>query len=107
MSNTIREYGILDTPAETSFDELARVAAQIFGAPLSLITLADDDRLWFKARVGVESTETLRADSLCGCAIDTQELFVVSDALADERFASHPFVSGPPFVRFYAGVPLL
>jgi formate hydrogenlyase transcriptional activator len=107
MSDTIREYGILDTPAEASFDELARVAAQIFGAPLSLITLADGDRLWFKARVGVESTETLKADSLCGHAIHTQQAFVLADALADERFATHQFVTGPPFVRFYAGVPLM
>jgi transcriptional regulator with GAF, ATPase, and Fis domain len=107
MGDTVREYGILDTPSEPSFDELARVAAHIFGAPLSLITLADNNRLWFKARIGVESTETAIADSLCGHAIETQQLFVVADALADERFASHPFVSGPPFVRFYAGVPLV
>ena len=107
MSDTIRTYGILDTPAEASFDELARVAAQIFGAPLSLITLADANRLWFKAKIGVDSSETKRADSLCACAMDTNDLFVVGDALADARFATHPFVAGPPFVRFYAGVPLM
>jgi transcriptional regulator with GAF, ATPase, and Fis domain len=107
MSGTIQAFGILDTPPEASFDELARVAAQIFGAPLSLITLADANRLWFKARVGVESTETKRADSLCAHAMDVNDLFVVPDALADPRFAIHPFVAGPPFVRFYAGVPLM
>jgi len=107
MSSTIEAYAILDTPAEAPFDDLARVAAQVFGAPLSLITLADGDRLWFKARVGVESTETMRADSPCGYAMDIGDLFIVSDAHADSRFATHPLVAGPPFVRFYAGVPLM
>ena len=81
MSSTIEAYAILDTPAEAPFDELARAAAQVVGAPLALIAFADGNRLWFKARVGVESTETMRAESLCAHAMDTGNFFVVSDAV--------------------------
>jgi len=100
-------YGILDTPPEAAFDELAALAARICGTPISLVSLVDRDRQWFMAHHGVALTETPRAVSFCTHALDQPgELMIVPDAARDPRFADNPWVTSEPRIRFYAGMPL-
>jgi formate hydrogenlyase transcriptional activator len=103
----LRRYSILDTFPERDFDDLTSLAARICGTPMALVTLVDADRQWFKARVGVEATETSRDLAFCAHAILESDLLIVPDASADPRFATHPLVTGPPHIRFYAGAPLI
>lgn len=98
---------IIYTPAEEAFDDIARVAAEICGAEIALITLVDSDYQWFKARVGVELEGIARDLSFCGHCINHQHPFVVEDTHLDARFSDNPLVTGEPKLRFYAGVPLL
>src|SRR5260221_4058753 len=97
---------ILYTPAEEAFDDMARLAAELCGTEIALITLVDSEYQWFKARVGVEQTGTARDLSFCGHCITDRHALVVEDTLNDQRFADNPLVTGDPFIRFYAGVPL-
>lgn len=103
---TLRGYGILDTPNEPPFDAIVKDAAQSMNTPIALISLIDQDRQWFKAKVGLEASETPRTISFCTHAITRDDVFVVPDALADPRFSSNPLVQGQPGIRFYAGAPL-
>jgi diguanylate cyclase (GGDEF)-like protein/PAS domain S-box-containing protein len=96
----------MDTPAEEEFDELACLAAEVCGVPISLISLVDDRRLWFKAVVGTALRETAREGGFCTYAMEQEGLFVVEDAGSDERFAENPLVVGDPKIRFYAGMPV-
>lgn len=98
---------VLDTPSEPALDEIVRRAAEVCHAPVGLLSLVDRDRQFFKARFGTEIRETPRPGSFCNVAVVKRELLVVGDASSDPRFASHPMVSGPPGIRFYAGVPLV
>ena len=98
---------ILYTPAEQAFDDVAQLAADLCDTEIALITLVDADRQWFKARVGVEQTETARDLSFCGHCINHRRPMVVEDTLLDSRFADNPLVTGEPRLRFYVGVPLL
>lgn len=102
----LRELLILDTPPEERFDRIVEFAASEFDVPIALISLIDEQRQWFKARVGLTACETSREISFCGHAIVQSELFEVLDAALDPRFADNPLVLGDPFIRFYIGAPL-
>lgn len=97
---------ILDTPHEQAFDRVTRIAATLLDVPIALVSLVDRERQWFKSAVGLEATQTPRNVAFCAHALHVEEALIVTDALADERFADNPLVTGPPFVRFYAGIPL-
>src|SRR6516225_1883803 len=103
----LKACNIIYTPAEEAFDDVARLAADLCGTEIALITLVDSDYQWFKARVGVEHTGTPRDLSFCGHCINHRHPLVVEDTHLDPRFADNPLVTGDPYIRFYAGVPLL
>jgi diguanylate cyclase (GGDEF)-like protein/PAS domain S-box-containing protein len=98
--------GVLDTPAEPRFDRFTALASAALGAPISLISLIDHDRQWFKSRHGLAVAETPRSMAFCSYAVEGQGSFVVEDAWLDQRFAANPLVTGAPFIRFYAGHPI-
>ncbi len=99
---------ILDSEQDQAYDDLTRMAAQIFGVDIALISLVDRDRQWFKSRVGLLATETPREFSFCAHAIrEPKSVFVIRDASLDPRFAANPLVTGDPGIRFYAGAPLV
>jgi len=102
----LRDYSILDTPPEVGFDNITRLAAKLFGTPISLISLVDQHRQWFKSRVGLAAQQTSREVSFCDHAVRANDVLVVCDARADARFSSNPLVTGDPNIRFYCGVPL-
>jgi GAF domain-containing protein len=99
--------GLLRPGHNQDLDDIVELAAMICGVPIALVSLVDHGRQFFKARIGLPAEETPRDISFCGHAIVGSGLFVVPDAAQDERFADNPLVTGPPHIRFYAGVPLL
>lgn len=99
----LHKYNILDTPAEKDFDDIVFVASQICGVPISLISLIDTDRQWFKAKIGIEAKETSREVAFCDHAIRGNQTFIVEDTHKDVRFKDHPSVIANPQIRFYAG----
>lgn len=102
----LRSLRVLDTPRENIFDDITKLAAKICGTPISLISLVDSNRQWFKSVHGLDFSETLRELSFCSHTILEEDFFEVPDATRDPRFATNPFVTGEPNIAYYAGIPL-
>lgn len=100
---SLRRHQILDTGPAQAFDDLAQIASKMLGMPIALVSLVDEHRQWFKARVGLDLTQTDRDVSFCGHAICADETLVVEDATQDERFRDNPLVTQADGIRFYAG----
>jgi diguanylate cyclase (GGDEF)-like protein len=104
----LHAYEILDTEPETDLDDMVSLAARLTGSPIALVSFSDADRQWFKARIGMEPTETRRDIAFCAQAIlEPHSPMIVPDTAADPRFATNPLVVGDPSIRAYLGVPLL
>ncbi|MFC7420056.1 PAS domain S-box protein [Iodobacter arcticus] len=97
---------LLDTEAEPAFDLITRLVSQILHVPIALVSLVDENRQWFKSRVGLDATETPREFAFCAHSIMNSGPMLVQDATQDERFADNPLVTGQPNIRFYAGMPI-
>ncbi|HWX20108.1 MAG TPA: GAF domain-containing protein [Candidatus Binatia bacterium] len=103
----LRQFRILDTPAEEHFDALVGLALRLCQVPVAMISLVDEHRQWFKAKAGLAQQQTPRDVAFCAYAILKPEPLIVPDALRDTRFARNPLVTGEPSIRFYAGFPLI
>jgi PAS domain S-box-containing protein len=105
---TLKDYGVLDTPPDEAFDRLTGLAASLFDAPIALVSLVDAERQWFKSHHGLDIQSTPRDWSICSHAIQQppRSTLVIEDATADPRFKCNPLVVGPPKIRFYAGAVL-
>jgi hypothetical protein len=102
----LERFEIVDTEPDPAFDDLARLAAQLCGTPFAVISLVDQDREWFKSRIGVAATQVPRKAAFGAQTIAERDVLEVPDASVDQRFAANPLVAGEPGVRFYAGAPL-
>lgn len=98
---------VLDTAPESRFNRIVEYAAREFDVPIALISLVDKDRQWFKAKVGVDICGSKRSDSICSHAIESPGILLIEDLTQDPRFADNIFVTQPPFIRSYTGVPLI
>jgi GAF domain-containing protein len=103
----LHRYRLLDTAAETAFDDFTKIASHVCHTPIATISLIDAERQWLKSRIGLEGTEAPREHAFCSYTILGTETLVVEDATADARFADNPLVTGAPHIRFYAGAPLI
>ncbi len=103
----LHSYEVLDSLPEADFDDFTLLASRLLQVPIALISLVDEERQWFKSRVGLEVDATPRSVAFCAYAIHSTDLLVVEDALTDPRFAQSPLVLGEPHIRFYAGCPLV
>lgn len=103
----LNRFSILDSAPEPEFDELVELASRICKAPISMISLVDEDRQWFKSKIGLSTDQTDRNISFCGHAILNNDVMVVADTTSDQRFSDNPFVTETPSIRFYAGAPIV
>jgi len=103
----LRDLLVLDTPQEERFDSITSYCRSRFGTEISLVSLVDTDRQWFKSACGLNATETSREISFCGHAILANKVMIVKDTKKDNRFHDNPLVEGAPYIRFYAGAPLV
>jgi two-component system NtrC family sensor kinase len=104
---TLERHSLLDTLPDRDFDDITELASFICDTPISLISLVDADRQWFKSRVGLKASETPRAESFCAHNLSGEQTLIVEDAKLDDRFSDNPLVLGEPGIRFYAGAPLI
>ncbi len=104
--SVLKSLSILDTKPEERFDRITRMAKRLFNMPIVLVSLVDSERQWFKSSMGLDAQETHRDISFCGHTILDDDIFVIENALEDERFADNPLVTGDPNIRFYAGCPI-
>lgn len=103
----LKRYEILDTPPDGSFDRITALASKMFNMPISLITLVDTDRIWFKSQYGLEDVSQIgREPGLCSSAILSKEIYLVENAIEDPRCLANPLVCGEFGLRFYAAAPL-
>ena len=102
----VRRYDVLDTPPDGSFDRITALAARLFDVPISIVSIVDTDRIWFKSRYGIDTQEIGRDRGLCASAVCQQDAWVVTDARVDPRTIDNPLVAGELGLRFYLGVPL-
>jgi diguanylate cyclase (GGDEF)-like protein len=102
----LKRLAVLDSEPEEPFDNVVALVRAVLGVPIAAVSLLDEDRQWFKARTGIEATETARDISFCTHTIQQREPLVIPDATKDERFAGNPLVLGNPGIRSYAGIPL-
>jgi len=103
----LQKYAILDTEPEQAFEDLTLLASYICKTPIAAISLVDEDRQWFKSRIGLQVPQTPRDIAFCAVAIQHSEVMVVPDTIEDERFRNNPLVLSDPYIRFYAGAPLI
>ncbi len=103
----LAEYVVVDTPPEPEFDHIAELAADLFDVPIALISYVEKDRQFYKARIGFDAIDSARDVSFCAHVLVCDDVMVVPDARMDPRFKNNPYVIGEPFVRFYAGAPLI
>lgn len=102
----LKRYDILDTPEDGSMNRLAGLAAKVFNMPIAIISLVDEDRIWFKSRHGVDAAQIDRGGGLCDSAILSDDVYIVEDARRDPRTLANPLVAGEFGLKFYAGAPL-
>jgi GAF domain-containing protein len=102
----LRKYDVLDTPKDGAFDRITTLAAKMFNMPIAIISLVDEDRIWFKSASGLEINQLDREPGLCASAILSDELYIVEDARRDPRALSNPLVAGQFGLQFYAASPL-
>lgn len=103
----LRGYEILDTPPDGAFDRITALAARHFNVPVALVSLVDEDRIWFKSRHGLEAVEIPRSPGLCASVILSDSAYVVTNAMEDPRTLANPLVAGAMGLRFYAAAPLI
>ena len=103
----VRRYEVLDTPADGAFDRITRLAARLFEVPISIVSIVDEDRIWFKSHYGLDAEQIEREPGLCASAILQEDLWLVNDATIDPRTLTNPLVRGELGLRFYAGAPLV
>ena len=106
-AGALKELAVLDTPEEQAFDDIVFIASRTCDTPIALISLLDDDRQWFKARVGLDVCQTDIAQSVCQIDVDEADMLVIPDLTRDPRTAANPLVTGERAFRFYAGAPLV
>ena len=104
---TLDSYQIMDSPPEAAFDRMTRLAADVFEVPMASISFVDDKRQWSKSAIGLKSLESARDISFSSHIVESREALIVEDVISDERFADNPFVTDSPYLKFYAGYPLV
>ena len=103
----LRRFDVLDTPRDGAFDRITRLASEMLEMPISIVSLVDHDRIWFKSAHGLDGVEQIdRAPGLCASAILGDEIWLIEDARVDPRALANPLVAGEFGLRFYAGSPL-